>query len=105
MNRRSLIAMLLLILIPALMHAHGGMIHVMGTVTALTDTSITVETADKKTIEIALTDTTTFQNGSKPSAKKDLKIGYRVVVHAITVKGMLQAHEVRFSEGTTASSH
>jgi hypothetical protein len=105
MNRRSLIAALLLALIPALVHAHGGMIHVMGTVTALTDTSMTVETTDKKTVQIALTDATTFQNGSKPSTKKDLKVGDRVVVHAASVKGVLQAHEVRFSEATTASSH
>jgi hypothetical protein len=105
MNRRSLIAVLLLLLMPALMHAHGGMIHVMGTVTALTDTSITVETADKKTVQVGLTDATTFQNGSKPSAKKELKVGDRVVVHAVNVKGALQAHEVRFSEATTASSH
>ncbi len=105
MTRRNLIAVVLLTLIPALMYAHGGMIHVMGTVTALTDTSITVLTTDKKTVEIALTDTTTFQNGSKPSAKKDLKIGDRVVIHAVSVKGALQAHEVRFSEGATASSH
>ena len=105
MNRRSLIAVLLLILMPALMHAHGGMIHVMGTVTALTDTSITVETTGKKTVQVALTDETTFQNGTKPSTKKDLKIGYRVVVHAVDVKGVLQAHEVRFTEGTTASAH
>jgi len=106
MNRRSLIAvLLLLILTPVLMHAHGGMIHVMGTVTALTDTSITVETTDKKTVQVALTDATTFQKGSKPSARKDLKIGDRVVIHAVNVKGVLQAHEVRFSEGTTASAH
>jgi len=77
----------------------------MGTVTAVTDTSITVETTDKKTVQIALTDTTTFQSGTKPSTKKDLKVGDRVVIHAVSVKGVLQAHEVRFSEGTAASSH
>ena len=105
MNRRSLIAALLLALIPVLVHAHGGMIHVMGTVTALTETSMTVETTDKKTVQIALMDTTTFQNGAKPSTKKDLKVGDRVVVHAVNIKGSLQAHEVRFTEGTPASSH
>ena len=86
MKRRSiLIPMLFLALLPALMHAHGGMIHVMGTVTAVTDTSITVETTDKKTVQIALTDTTTFQSGTKPSTKNDLKVGDRVVIHAVSV--------------------
>src|SRR5712691_9339386 len=99
MNRRSLIAVLLLASIPMFVHAHGGMIHVMGTVTALTDTSMTVETTDKKTVQITLTDATTFQSGTKPSTKKDLKIGDRVVVHAANVKGVLQAHEVRFKIG------
>jgi hypothetical protein len=105
MNRRILIAGLLLAWMSVLVHAHGGMIHVMGTVTALTDTSVTVETTDKKTVEVGLTDATTYQNGSKPAARKDLKIGDRVVIHAVKVKDALQAHEVHFSEATAASSH
>jgi len=38
MNRRNLIAGLLFTCTTMLLHAHGGMIHVMGTVTAMTDT-------------------------------------------------------------------
>jgi hypothetical protein len=105
MNRRILIAGLLLVCASVLVHAHGGMIHVMGTVTGLTDTSVMVETTDKKTVEVVLTDATTYQNGSKPAARKDLKVGDRVVIHAVKVKDALQAHEVHFSEATAASSH
>jgi len=105
MNRRNLIAGLLFTCTTMLLHAHGGMIHVMGTVTAMTDTSVTVETTDKKTVEVQLTGTTTFMNGSKPADRKELKVGDRVVIHAAKVKDTLEAHEVKFSQGTPASAH
>lgn len=105
MNRRSLIVGLLFLSTSMLLRAHGGMIHVMGTVTAMTDHSVTVETTDKKSVEVLLTDTTTFMDGSKPSTKNDLKVGDRVVIHAVKVKDALQAHEVRFSQAAPASSH
>jgi len=105
MDRRIVIAGLLFALTSSLLHAHGGMVHVMGTVTGLTDTTVTVETTDKKTVEIMLTDATTYQNGTKPSSRKELKMGDRVVIHAVKVKETLQAHEVRFSQGAPASSH
>lgn len=105
MNRRSLIAGLCLLCTSVLLHAHGGMIHVMGTVTGVSENSITVETTDKKSLEIQLTDTTTFMNGSRPGNRKELKVGDRVVIHAVKVKDSLQAHEVRFSQAAPAQSH
>ena len=74
------------------------MIHVMGTVSALTDKSVTVQTADKKNVEVVLTSATTYVKGAQPATWKDLKVGDRVVIHAVKVKELLQAHEVRFSE-------
>lgn len=105
MKRRTLIAGLLLLFTSVLLHAHGGMVHVMGTVTGVTDNSITVETTDKKTVEVQFTDTTTFMNGSKPGNRKELKVGDRVVIHAVKVKDSLQAHEVRFGQAAPASAH
>lgn len=105
MKRRTIIAALLLACTSILLHAHGGMIHVMGTVTGVTDTSVTVETTDKKTVEVQLIDATTFMNGTKPSSRKELKVGDRVVIHAVKVKDALQAHEVRFSQAAPASTH
>ena len=105
MKRRTILAALLLACTSILLHAHGGMIHVMGTVTAVSDTSVTVETTDKKTVEVQLIDTTTFMNGTKAANKKELKVGDRVVIHAVKVKDALQAHEVRFSQGAPASAH
>jgi hypothetical protein len=105
MKRRSLIAGLLILCTSVLLHAHGGMVHVMGTVTGVTDNSVTVEMTDKKTVEVQFTDTTTFMNGSRPGNRKELKVGDRVVIHAVKVKDSLQAHEVRFSQAAPASSH
>src|SRR5215469_9961464 len=105
MKRRHLIAGLLLLCTTVLLHAHGGMIHVMGTAARITDKSLTVETTDKKTIEVQLTDSTTYMNGSNPGSRKELKVGDRVVIHAVKVKDSLQAHEVHFSAAAAASSH
>lgn len=101
MNRRVLIVTVLFAVASVFAHAHEGMIHVMGTVTALTDKSVTVQTSDKKSVEVALTSTTTYVKGTQPAAWKDLKPGYRVVIHAVKVKDVLQAHEVRFSEASS----
>ena len=105
MKRRTIIAILLLTCTSALLHAHGGMVHVMGTVTGISATSVTVETTDKKAVEVLLTETTAFLNGSKPSNKDELKVGDRVVIHAVKVKDSLQAHEIKFSQGTSAPTH
>ena len=105
MKRRTMLAASLFACASILLHAHGGMIHVMGTVTAVTDTSVTVETTDKKTVEVQLIDATTYMNGTTPSSRKELKVGDRVVIHAVKVKDALQAHEVRFSQAAPASQH
>src|SRR6266702_3014250 len=99
MKRRVFVAFLLFASISLVARAHGGMIHVVGTVTALTDKAVTVETTDKKSVEVVLSDSTTYEKASKTAARADLKVGDRVVIHAIKIKGVLQAHDVRFSEG------
>lgn len=104
MNRRVLIVAMLFAAASLFTHAHEGMIHVMGTVKALTDKSVTVQTTDNKSVEVVLTSSTTYVKGTQPAAWKDLKIGDRVVIHAVKVKEALQAHEVRFSD-TAGSSH
>jgi hypothetical protein len=105
MRRRFLITALLFATVSPLAYAHEGMIHVIGIVTALTNKSVTVETTDKKSIEVALTETTTYEKGTSPATWKDLKIRDRVVIHSVEVNKALQAHDIRFSEVTASSSH
>lgn len=76
----------------------------METVTALTDKSVTVQTSDKKTVQVVLTATTTYEEGTQPSSWKALKVGDWVVIHAMKVMDALQAHSVRSTE-STAPAH
>jgi len=62
--------------------AHNGVEHVMGTVTAVTDKSITVETVKHESVTVLLDPTTTFSDSGKPATLKDVKAGMRVVVNA-----------------------
>jgi hypothetical protein len=101
MKRRTLVFALVALLlagIPLRLHAHEGMIHVIGVVTALTDKSVTVETTDKKSVDVVLADTTTYAKDKKAAARPDLKVGDRVVIHAMKMSGALQAHTIEFSE-------
>ena len=76
--------------------AHNGIEHVLGTVKAVTDTSITVETVKHAVTTIALDPATTFTNKGVKASLKDLKVADRVAVdtkddasdkpHAISVK-------------------
>lgn len=68
----------------------------MGTVTSISDTSITVETTSKKTVTVTLRIATKFQKSGSPAALKDLKVGDRVVIHATGPEDKLVASEVRF---------
>ena len=63
MNTRrmqSLITVLALMLGTAVAYAHNGVEHVMGTVTALTDSSVTVETVKHKSVTVLIDPTTKF---------------------------------------------
>jgi ribosomal protein S1 len=76
--------------------AHGNEKHVMGTVTSISDNSITVETTSKKTVTVTLSAATKFQKSGSPAALKDLKVGDKVVIHATGSEDKLVASEVRF---------
>lgn len=104
MKRRIVITALLLSCITLVARAHEGMIHVMGIVTALTDRSVTVQTTDKKNVEVVLSDSTTYEKNKKAAIRGDLKIGDRVVIHAMKMSGALQAHTVQFSEAASSAA-
>jgi hypothetical protein len=74
----------LAVLLTALLFAHNGMEHVMGTVTAVSDSSVTVETVAHKSVTVLLDPSTKFIHNNAQSMPKDLKVGDRVVIHAKT---------------------
>ena len=69
-----------IVLAGTLAFAHGGNEHVRGVVTQISAQSITVQTADKATKTLTLTDKTTIQRDGKSAQLADVKVGDRVVI-------------------------
>ena len=78
----STLAIFALTLGSAIAFAHNGIEHVMGTVTAVTDTAITVDTVKHTSIAVLIDPATTFSNNDAQASRKDLKVGQRVVINA-----------------------
>ena len=102
MKRKSLIVFLVFTCLTVAAWAHGGMTHVMGTVKAITPTTMSVQTTDQKIVEVVLSTSTVYEHEGKAAALKGIHVGDRVVVHAMPMNGKLQAHNVRFA--TTSHS-
>ncbi|MBY0507750.1 MAG: hypothetical protein K2X03_27810 [Bryobacteraceae bacterium] len=81
--------------------AHGGAEHVMGTVSKVSAQNVTVETTDKKVVEVGLTSKTTYTRNDKKVAATDVKVGDRVMIEAKEVNEKLVADSVKL--GVTAS--
>jgi uncharacterized protein (DUF2252 family) len=84
-----------LALLPTIVSAHGGEEHVIGTVTKVSDTSVTVKTTAGKMVEVGFdAKTTTYARAKMPTQKADVKVGDRIVIHAVEVNEKLVAHTV-----------
>ena len=91
----ALLAIVSLVLLPTIATAHGGEEHVTGTVTKISDTSVTVKTTAGKTVEIGFdSKMTTYERAKQPIQKTDIKVGDRVVIHAMEVNEKMVAHSV-----------
>src|SRR5262249_48581526 len=85
MNARimhSVVVPLILILGSAIGYAHNGVEHVLGTITAITDSSITVDTLKHTSVTVAIDPATKFTRGDAQASRKDLKVGDRVAIDA-----------------------
>ena len=99
----ALLAILSLALLPTIATAHGGEEHVTGTVTKISDTSVTVKTTAGKTVEVGFdAKMTTFARAKQPIQKTDIKVGDRIVIHAMEVNEKLVAHTVEIGAATAA---
>jgi hypothetical protein len=54
----------------------------MGTVTAFTDSSITVDTAKHTSVTVMIDPTTKFSKNDAEASRKDFKVGDRVAIDA-----------------------
>jgi hypothetical protein len=76
-----LAAALVLVALPAA--AHEGHTHrYMGTIAAASDSSVSLKTADGKTMSFKLDETTRITKGKAAGGAKDLTVGARAVVEA-----------------------
>jgi len=67
----------------------------MGTVTAMTDWSVSVKTMKGTVQTVALTSDTKFSKGDAAITLKDIKVGDHIVIHAAKKEGKLVAAEVK----------
>jgi hypothetical protein len=101
--RTALLAILSLALLPTIATAHGGEEHVTGTVTKISATSVTVKTTDGKTVEVGFdAKMTTYERAKKPIQKTDIKVGDKIVIHAMEVNEKLVAHSVEIGAAAEA---
>lgn len=89
-----LVAVMAIGLLPASAPAHGGEEHVIGTVAKVSDTAVTVKTAAGKSVDVGFDAKTTYSRAAKPVVKTDIKVGDRIVIHAVEVNEKLVAHTV-----------
>lgn len=94
--KRTVVVIALLFALSVMALAHGKEKHVMGKVTSISDSSITVETTAKKSVTVDVSDKTKFENSGSPATLKDLKVGENVVIHADVSADQLVANEVHF---------
>ena len=94
--KRTIAVIALLFALSVMALAHGKEKHLMGTVTSISDTSITVQTKDKKSVAVDVSDRTKFEKSGSPATLKDLKVGDKVVIHADVSGDKLVANEVHF---------
>lgn len=83
--------------------AHDGAHGMKGTVTAIGDNTITIETIAKKTLTTHFDAKTSFTKNGTAATAKDLKIGDRVIIEAHDMDGKMHAVKVRFGSAKKAS--
>lgn len=104
MKKTSLI-LIQLLLLGTLTFAHGGMEHVLGTVSAITDHSLSVKTRDGATKTVEFDSKTKFVKGDAAATVKDVQVGSRVVIHAHNRDRSLHAAEVRIGTDPAPGQH
>ena len=101
----SAIALFTLVLFSAAAFGHDGAHGMKGTVTAISEDTITIETPNKETQTVHFDSTTKFQKGGAAASIKDLKVGDRVVIQAHDTEGKMHAVQVRFGKSVKAKAH
>ena len=91
---KRLFALVFVLAMAGAAYAHNGMEHVMGTIAALSSSSVQVKATTGKITLVVVNASTRWMKGSDAITEKDVKVGDRVVIHAKPVDGKLLAAEV-----------
>ena len=94
--KRTIAVVTVLFALTLMALAHGKEKHVMGTVTSISDSSVTVETTAKTSVTVQVSDKTKFEKSGAAATLKDLKVGDKVAIHADVSGDKLVANEVHF---------
>ncbi len=105
MNARAALTVCLALLaavvaFPGAAFAHGNEQHVIGTVSQVTATAITVKTTTNDVVTVSVASITEFTQAGQAAKLADLKVGDRVVIHAMKHGDGLMAHTVQFAAPT-----
>jgi hypothetical protein len=93
------------LLLSVLTFAHGGMEHIMGTVTAISDHSLSVKTSNGAVTAVEFDSETRFTKGDDDATVGDVQVGSRVVIHAHKHDNSLHAAEVKIGKAAAPAQH
>jgi len=93
--KKTLFAALVTIALTSLAFAHGNTVHILGTVTSVSDHSITVKTTTGDTKTIDVLSETKILKGDATVTLKDIQVGDRVSIHAGNENDKLHAEEIK----------
>jgi Cu/Ag efflux protein CusF len=99
-------AMAALMIGPVTAFAHNGIEHVLGTVTAVSSASITVETLKHTSVTVMVDGKTIFTHKDEKASLKELKAGERVAINAKeTAAKALVALTVKWGAASASASN
>ena len=97
--KRIAAALALIFLLSTIVLAHGNEKHVMGMVTKLEGSVISVRTPSGEVKTVTIAAATRFSKSGAAATQQDLKVGDRVVIHAKANGDALEATEVKIGDG------
>ncbi|WP_447963031.1 hypothetical protein [Nitrospira sp. Ecomares 2.1] len=93
----AFILMVMLLMVPSFVFAHGNAIHIFGTVTESAQEQIVVTTPKGESVTLMIQEKTIFQLDGITTNTARPAVGDRVVAEAEKEADDLVAHEIRFA--------